>query len=229
MKIDLSGFEGLGLESLYWRTLSGERVFNMSYVTEGTGEYCRTLFPADFKGIGVDIGAYHPTWISNTWIFEQEGWEVYCVEPNPYCVPGLTEQRKKVIECAIGKEYADDQDLYIYKLGHGPDKMAGGTGLLDKHLDQPAMEIVKVNVRTFDWLIEKILKIDHVDYLSIDVEGTEMDVLKFADLDRWGVKVIVIENIEEDIAQHEYLVSKGFEKLNRIYVNDIYRRVGWNG
>jgi FkbM family methyltransferase len=217
------------LKELDWSCVVSKEKFDMSYVTEGAAEYCRTLFPADFKGIGVDVGAYHATWISNTWIFEQEGWEIYCIEPNPHCIVGLNQSRNKVVQCAIGSEYADNKDFFVVRLGHGPDRMAGGTGLLDAYPDNPEREVVKVNVRTFDWLVEKILKIDHVDYLSIDVEGTEMDVLKFADLDRWGVKVIVIENIGEDVAQHEYLVSKGFEKLNRIYVNDIYRRVGWKG
>jgi hypothetical protein len=135
----------------------------MGYVTEGVPEFVKTLFPIDFKGIGIDVGAYHSTWINNTWILEQAGWDIYCIEPNPHCLDELKANRKKVYPYAIGPKFSDDEILYIIKAGHGPNGEAGGTGLLN-HKPEGELggsnwsipkgtqtEQVKTRVRPLDW------------------------------------------------------------------------------
>jgi hypothetical protein len=74
-------------------------------------------------------------------------------------------------------------------------------------------------------VLENEAKVGHVDFLSVDVEWYELQVLSSIDLDRWKVQVMAIENIDEGLELHNYIVGKGFEKVNRIAVNDIYRRV----
>jgi FkbM family methyltransferase len=188
------------------------------YVTEGLAEYVMTLFPEDFIGICVDVGAYDPFWISNSWIFEQKGWDTYCIEPNPNCIPRLKEFRKNVLEFACASENSDDAELFIYSCqSAGPNLEnkdswqgeAAGTGLLDHGLHhwpylasshkQWQSGVVKVKTRTLDWLMENIIQKDHMDYLSIDVERNELAVLKGVDLLRWNPKVIAIENLGREL------------------------------
>lgn len=66
-----------------------------NYVTEGVGEYVLTLFKG-FRGVCVDVGAYEPYWMNNSWIFERIGWDTYCIEPNPNCIEKLKKERKNV-------------------------------------------------------------------------------------------------------------------------------------
>jgi len=209
-----------------------------NYVTEGVAEYVLTLFDKDFKGICIDIGAYHSTWLSNSYILEQLGWQVFCIEPNPYCIEGLS-KRANVFQYAVGSKNKDNVDFYIYRWGHGPTGEAGGTGLFNQtHMKNSLVACVKVDVRTLDWFIENIAKINHIDFLSIDVELSEMEVLYGADLDKWKVKVIAIENLYEtpehgdaiitythDV-QFKHLTQRGFKKINRFMYNDIYIREG---
>ncbi len=206
------------------------------YVTEGVAEYVMTLFPPDFKGICVDVGAFHPTWISNSWLFEKAGWDTYCIEPNPHCIPLLKEQRKNVIEFACGSESKDDVDFYIYDTQWAGPKtddydlwrgQAADTGLI-KHENTigKLQEVVKVNVRTLDFILGwNWLPISNIDYISIDVEKNEMEVLRGLDLTRWTPKVIVIENEFKTADQHGWLASYGYRIVNRITVNDIYLKV----
>ena len=221
------------------------------YVTEGTAEYAITLFPKHFRGICVDIGAYDPFWLSNSWIFEEAGWDAYCIEPNSSRIPKLKENRKHVLEYACGDHNEDNVDLFIYKAPYaGPPEEPGNptikvgpyvgvisgeaacTGLIQHSSDLPNQysdfldRVIKVKVRTLDWLMENEIKLDHIDLLSIDVELNEMTVLKGCDLKRWNPAVIIIENQtpEDEIAQLALLTELGYKKVNRIAVNDIYKK-----
>src|SRR4030067_3293017 len=135
-----------------------------SYLTEGVAEYVMTLFPPDYLGVCIDVGAFHPRWLSNSWIFEQKGWDTYCIEPNPHCLPALKGERKNVIDFACGSENKDNIDFYIYRTlwaGYNDndkeiwDGAGAYTGLI-KHKESRGeiQDIVKVNVRTLDHILD---------------------------------------------------------------------------
>jgi FkbM family methyltransferase len=198
------------------------------YVTEGVAEYVLTLFKG-FRGVCVDIGAYEPYWMNNSWIFERIGWDTYCIEPNPNCIENLKRERKNVLHYACSDVNQDKATLFIYKNGIVGE--AGGTGLsnnplrisyTDKWKADEFSEVATVKVRTLNWLMENEIKKEHIDYLSIDVENNEMNVLRGTDLAKWKPKIIVIENINEDQEQIDYLVERGYRRVNRIVFNDIY-------
>jgi FkbM family methyltransferase len=202
------------------------------YVTEGVAEYVLTLFRPTFIGICIDVGAFDPFWISNSWVFEKMGWDTYCIEPNPNCIPKLKQYRKNVLEYACSYENKDDVELFVFN----PDENKGwrgeasGTGLIDHRLDPQTGEghktifsrSVKVKARTLDWLMENEIHQEHIDYLSIDVERNEMNVLLGTDLARWKPKVIVIEHFECDPDQTGYLKERNYRYVHRINYNDIY-------
>lgn len=187
------------------------------------------LFPNEFKGKCIDVGAHHPTWLSNSYDLEVAGWDVYCIEANPYCIDELKSGRANVIECAVGRENRNSVPFYVYKAGHGVNGMAGYTGLSEKgdsdlaiHGAPGASEIIHVDVRSLDWILSD-LAVSHVDCISIDVEGTEMDVLGGACLEKYRPKVIVIENIDPgDTRQRDYLFALGYQAHDRYIYNDIY-------
>jgi len=196
------------------------------YWSQGTAEYVKELFPKEFKGICVEVGAFAPKVLSNSWIFEQDGWEVYCIEPNPKCIPELKKYRKHVLEYACGAENLDDQDLFVYNVSIGE---AAITGLLDLHAGKLYTRVEKVTVRTLDWLMENEIKKDHIDYLSIDVERNEMNVLRGTDLARWNPAVIAIENLDDArnsnfLGQRVWLETYGYVYHHRIEANDIFTK-----
>lgn len=197
------------------------------YESEGVAEYVLTLFDEDFKGVCVDVGAYHSKWLSSSYPMEELDWLVWCIEPNPHCAEYLAD-RPNVSQYAIGARNEDNVDFYIYKIGHGPNGEAGGTGLLyNRQFDKGfgVMTTVKVDIRTLDWFLENVAKVDHVDYLAIDTELTELDVLAGVDLDRWNIEVIAVENFYGNDSILEYLAPKGYERVVKgMIFNDIYKR-----
>jgi len=198
---------------------------NSEYLTDGGAEFVMTLFDDSFKGVCVDVGAFDPFWISNSYIFEEAGWDVYCIEPNPYCIPKLKKYRNNVYEYACGEENKDNEVFYIY---NNPDMFpkhphAGATGLIH-HSSTDITTNINVNVRTLNWLMENLIKRNHIDFLSIDVEMYELPVLRGIDLFKYNPKVIEIENLWGDKEQQQYLEDAGYKHINRFVVNDIYIR-----
>lgn len=71
------------------------------YVDQTLREY----FPDySYKGVCVDVGAYEPVNISNSYHFERNNWDVYCIEANTLLIPGLQRERKNVYNYAVYDE-----------------------------------------------------------------------------------------------------------------------------
>jgi len=199
---------------------------DLGYETEGHAEFVKDLFPKDFKGVCVDIGAHDPLWINNSWIFERSGWDTYCIEPNPHCIPKLKQYRKHVIEYAVSDKNEDGVDFFIWKIPNdyaGTWGEASESGLIDKPFMNNKFETrIQVNVRTFEWLMENEIKQNHIDFLTIDVEGSEMKVLSTLDINKWKPVVVVIENYHKESEQRTWFEERGYTFVKRIHLNDIY-------
>lgn len=77
-------------------------------------------------------------------------------------------------------------------------------------------------LKTLDTILGEANLFNYIDYVSIDTEGTELDVLKGFDLVKWKPKVLLIENNYEDMEIEEYLKLFGYKKTLRHHVNDFY-------
>ena len=72
----------------------------------------RHFGPVHVGSVIVDIGAYHPTWKSNSYYFEQQGWQAICIEANKHCIPGLRAQRKRVYHYGVADRNQDLMNFY---------------------------------------------------------------------------------------------------------------------
>jgi len=207
------------------------------YESEGVDEYLRNSFFPDYsyKGVFVDIGAFHSQWLSNSYHFEMNGWRVICVEPNPYCLKELSANRECVLPYAAYSRNENDVNFCIDKFAQNSvAHMAGASALEADYTPYSGIkEVVKVSTRTLDWMLEE-QDVEKVDILSIDVEGSEIGVLEGTDLERWSPMIIVIENYcyyhkksEEETRpneQREYLENQGYALLKNVAYNDFYKR-----
>ncbi len=81
-------------------------------------------------------------------------------------------------------------------------------------------------------MIKKLLKllhfqtlqnIKHINYLSIDVEGGEMDILESIDFNLYKIKVLSIENnYPNEINYEKFLSNKDFCYIDNVGVDEIY-------
>ena len=182
-------------------------------------------------GVFVDIGAHDGRTFSNSLYLENLGWTGVAVEPMPHLFEKLTESRKCIcingcIAQSAGKKTFRSIDGYAEML----------SGLVDeydpKHLARIDREIeehggsytdFEVDCFEFNKLMDG-LGIHKIDYLSIDVEGVELKVLKSIDFSQIAVSVIGVENNYCDYRIPAWLTRQGFRFHSiigdEIYVND---------
>lgn len=181
------------------------------------------------KGVMIDIGAYHPTYLNNSYFFEKNGWDTYCIEANPKMIEELKKVRKNVIPYAVSDANEDNCDFIIVNGKWDKFGQAGGTGFhSDINRTDAISEVIKVRKITLDRLLETEIKVDKIDVISMDVEGHELHILNGFDIARWKPKIMIIENFSEDSVKERFqsirkrLFDNGYELSARIAQNDCF-------
>ncbi len=64
----------------------------------------------------------------------------------------------------------------------------------------------------------------HVDYLSLDTEGGELEILKSIDFSRFDIDVITVENNYDDPEFKSFLTSKGYELVKKLGSDEVYKK-----
>lgn len=194
----------------------------------GEEKIIEQYFDKNYIGSCLDIGASDGININNTKYFEDKGWYCLCVEPNPRYFKELEINRKNAINCAIANTMGDLK-FTVVSLGNNCED-AGSSLKVDLRLLNKFMEYnwhistkpILVSAITLDYCLENFYESKKIDFISIDTEGTELDVLKGFSIEKWNPKLFVIENNFNDPDIEIYLRLFGYTKVNRLEVNDFY-------
>lgn len=160
----------------------------------------------------LDIGAYHPTVFSNTRALIELGWSGVLVEASPKCYNTIKEFYKndkniEVVNVAIGKEEGWI-DFYesegAVATAYEPHYQRWKT--IQK--DYEKIKIVGTNWRKFYKTYGGIY-----NFVSIDTEGWDADILEQIPLNEIGVELLCVEYTYEPERINDYLISQGFTNL----------------
>jgi FkbM family methyltransferase len=202
-----------------------------SYAQHGEDVIIRQFFPEGHKGVCIDVGAVDGIEFSNTLHFEENGWFSICCEANPDMYEKLKMNRLEAVHGAIGSEDLLEVEFNIVNLtAQGGNETAVSAVTIDQRLLnqhaflKPQIRQVNVPMFTLDTVLLKFPAITHIDFLSIDTEGTELEVLKGFDIARWQPTLFVIENNYNDPEIEDYLKQFGYTKVRRLAVNDFYTK-----
>jgi FkbM family methyltransferase len=179
----------------------------------------------------IEIGAVDGIMLSNTYYFEKNNWNALCIEPIPYYYEKLKINRKQSLNYAISSKNCDEEIFNLVTMNNGNQSSISGLNLdpllIQSHQEMnlnPKIETIKVITRRLDWCIENYFNHDTIDFISIDTEGNELDVLKSFDVNKYNTKLLIIENNHNDVSIEKYLKLFGWVKDIRVEVNDFYIR-----
>jgi FkbM family methyltransferase len=194
-----------------------------------TDKHIKEYFPKEYKGNCIEIGAVDGLFISNTLHFEQIGWNVLCIEPIPLYYEKLSKNRSLTLNYAITDKNIDNEPFTLVTMNTENKSSISGLKiddrLIESHISlglEPKKETIYVNCRRLDWCIENYFNYETIDFISIDTEGNELDVLKSFDINQYNTKLLVIENNFNESEIENYLNDLGWIKDKRVEVNDFY-------
>jgi len=200
-----------------------------------TDRIIESYFDLNKSGICIEIGASNGVKGSNTKYFEDNGWDVLCIEANPSQEKDLKSCRKHVKMYGCGSKNKN-ANLFIFKVGEKNIESSLTSLKPDERLIKDHNHIinnkktVKIKVKTLNWILEKdtsstpFFQKKYFDFISIDTEGTELDVLKGIDLNKYKIKLLVVENNYEDKSIINYLKKFNYKLDQRYKINDFYIR-----
>lgn len=165
----------------------------------------------------LEIGANDPVLLSQTWHLAQSGWRGLLVEPIPELATRLRAERPdaQVVE-AVCTRPASATELMLRV-----PQSTGHATVMDRFADDndELVRAIRVSTTTADALIERELA-GKVDFISIDVEGHEADVLKGLSLQRWRPTLVLIEDDMSSMTPSRLLWGKGYRLLRRTQNNN---------
>ena len=191
----------------------------------------RFLFDHFFRGkrdgVFVDIGAYDGEKFSNSLFFERHmGWRGMCVEPLPSAFGILSKTRKAACEQVCVSDFEGEAEFVESYAGIDETMLSGLAKSFDRRhierLSSLSSGIVtrKVQVTKLSSLLAKH-QLFHIDYCSIDTEGSELNIISELDLERFHISVFTIENNYDQQDIPKLMAEKGYDfvaKLEQDYV-----------
>lgn len=201
-----------------------------SYGDYETDLAIQKYFDPEYVGTCIDIGAGLGTDRSNTYYFEKKYWTCLCIEPNPNLYNHMRMYRRLALNLACSNHNKKSAPFHVYVVDQN-NQEAISSLVVDQRLVESHKEIIsetykiEVEVKKLDTILSRI-NIEKIDFLSIDTEGTELDVLQGFDIQKWSPKLLVVENNFNDTKIKEYLSQFGYILSERLGVNDFYLRSG---
>jgi FkbM family methyltransferase len=188
------------------------------------------VFPGERNGFFVDVGAFHPVNSSSTYLLERElGWTGILIEPNPDV--NFSERRNAVHVRAGVSSRAETLDYWMLPAGSPQN---GRNGFPDRNKqgsaqwwrDQEGMGITaeQMTPTRIDCLPLADMLDRHgapaiIDYLSVDIEGSEWEVFRDFPFDRYRFRALSIEGPDRDV--RDLFIAQGYrEVMNRYAEND---------
>jgi FkbM family methyltransferase len=176
------------------------------------------FFGAQRDGFFVEVGANDPHRGSQTWQFEQDGWNGVLVEPQADLAERLRAARRAHVFAAA----CSSPDLAGSLM---PLYLSGPHSSLNSRLAAPGVTphgAVDVPVRTLNDILDEAEAPRTIDFISIDVEGHEAEVLRGFELARWSPRLILLEDHLTSLAAHRHLTRAGYRLIRRTGLNGWY-------
>lgn len=202
-----------------------------AYSQEGEDLVLNRLFDNKTnKGFYLDIGAHHPFRFSNTSFFYKKGWNGINIDAMPNSMKKFEIHRKRDINLEIG--ISEKAGILEYFVFNEPALNGFSSDLSYARENNEYKIIQKINIQTYP--LGEILnkyknQFETIDFMSVDVEGLDLMVLKSNNWELYRPTYIIIELLDtelKNIEQNEvynYLNSLNYSLVSKLVHSAIFR------
>ncbi|MBW4490173.1 MAG: FkbM family methyltransferase [Trichocoleus desertorum ATA4-8-CV12] len=206
--------------------------YRPSYSQEGEDMILARIFENRKSGFFVDIGAFHPQCLSNTYYFYLQGWQGINLDAMPGSMAAFNQLRPKDINLEI--PISDSKQVLTYysfnlsnfngfskELSAERDGITVGDGTEVKVVSETELE-----TSTLAEVLDQYLpNTQSIDFINVDVEGLDYQVLKSNDWQKYRPKVVLVEDLDitsinrnTSSAIANFMYSQGYD----LYAKTVY-------
>jgi FkbM family methyltransferase len=185
----------------------------------------------------LDIGAHHPTNLSNTYFFYRKGAQGVCVEADPILCAEIKKQRPRDICLNVGVGVTEEtsadffimssKSLNTFSKQEAERYQSYGSQKIETVIKVPLVPINRVIAEHFDAC---------PNFISLDVEGFDAAIIRSFDFELFRPEVVCVETItytedksEEKITEIiECMTAKNYIVFADTYINTIFiEKTAW--
>lgn len=178
----------------YCSTVSDIIYRRPSYSQEGEDRVLDRYFGKRGPGFYVDVGAHHPHRYSNTYIFYKRGWRGINIDAMPGSMRPFNRMRKRDINLEMGVGLtAITADFYVFN-EPALNTFDENTANRYKNSGWDVREVVNVRIEPLRDILKMYLPTNtEIDFLTIDVEGNDLQVLQSNDWAQFRPRLVLVE------------------------------------
>lgn len=190
----------------------------MNYYSQiGQDKWVHSIHGNKKDGYFIELGACDGLYYSNTLFFERElGWNGICIEPNDMYFEKLKVNRN----CNLSNElvFSEENKVIDFAICDAT------SGVIDNNIGPftTKTNVIKKTTTTLSAILDKFNAPHVIDYLSLDVEGQEFNILSTFPFNRYKFKCITVEHNAPHIGTTQQL------KIRNLLEKNGYRYVKGN-
>jgi FkbM family methyltransferase len=216
-----------------WHFLSWDPWVNRSWSQEGEDMVLHRIFGSKKTGFYVDIGAHHPMRFSNTHFFYRRGWSGINIDAMPGSMKEFEKYRRRDINLELG--VAQQQGILDYYVFNEPALNSFSASLSEERNilenNYYIQKKIKIKTKPLHEILACHLKGRKIDFLNVDVEGFDLNVLQSNDWSKYRPRFVLAEilgrsmhNINQDKVV-QFMREQGYivyaKQVNTVFFEDI--------
>ncbi|MCK9387004.1 MAG: FkbM family methyltransferase [Sulfuritalea sp.] len=204
---------------------------NLCYGQDGEDLILDRLLDRQARGFYVDVGAHHPVRFSNTYLFYRRGWRGINIDAQPGSMKKFERIRPRDIniECGV----AGSAGWLAYYRFNEPalNTFDAAEARLKDRAPYRLIDTVDIEVQRLDALLARYLSVgQQIDFLSVDVEGKDREVLASNDWALFRPRFILAETLRTDMLHLgncpvvQLLRGVGYQPVSKAYNTTFFAR-----
>jgi FkbM family methyltransferase len=176
----------------------------VSYAQEGEDILLKRIFDSrkKYRGFFVDVGAHHPYRFSNTYLFYQKGWSGINIDAMPDSMKAFKKVRPRDINLEV--PISDKKQVLTYYAFSEPALNGFSKEISEHRADLEHLKLLftkEIETITLEEILDQYLpKGQSIDFLTVDVEGLDFEVIRSINLAKYTPKVILAEVLKDDLS-----------------------------
>ena len=189
----------LKLIKVFIKSLTHKKI---SYSYGGVDLLILDIFKNQKKGYYLDIGCAHPIKNNNTYLLYRKGWNGINIDLDKENIDLFNSYRKRDFNVtAAVSDKEGETDLYFYHNKSALNTISKQNADFQK---ADISSIKKIKTQSINKILENSpYKDQKIDFLSVDVEGSELDIFKNFDFNKYSPKVIAVEFLDLSLKKLE--------------------------